>query len=253
MAPLLRFFLLAYSISWLLWAPLWLPAIGIDVAPDLPLNGKLGGLGPLLAAIILSWKSKGLSGLRELGARILWPGAGLYWLASIALPALCMALGYWMNPDPELYSVDRLASLLLLDFIFFGLGEEIGWRGYALPRLQGQFNALSSGLLLCIPWALWHLPLFLTDQAPTQPDTSHIIGWTLSLAAGSVVLTWLFNSSRGGLLSVVLFHTMYNVVSRTPGAGLMGFFVLLLGIAVILIYKPRNLAFSPRITEPANA
>jgi membrane protease YdiL (CAAX protease family) len=207
----------------------------------------------MLAAIILIWKSKGLSGLRELGARILSPGAGLYWSASIALPALCMALGYWLNPDPELYAVDRLASLFVLDLIFFGLGEEIGWRGYALPRLQGLFNALSSGLILFILWGLWHLPLFLTEQAPTQLDPSHIIGWTLSLASGSVVLTWLFNSSRGGLLGAVLFHTLYNVVSRTPGAGLMGFFVLLMGIAVILIYKPKNLAYSPRITEQANA
>lgn len=250
MAALVRFFLLAYSISWMLWAPLWLPAIGIDVLPDFPLSGKLGGLGPMLAAIILIWDSQGLSGLRELGARIFRPGAGHYWSASIALPGLCMALGYWSNPDPELFSISRLGRLLLLDLIFFGLGEEIGWRGYALPRLQVPFNALSSALLLCIPWALWHVPLFLTEQAPTQLDTSHIIGWILSLAAGSVVLTWLFNSSRGGLLGIVLFHTMFNLVSRTPGAGLMVFFVLLLGIAVILIYKPKDLAFSPRIIEP---
>jgi len=252
MAALLRFFLLAYAISWVLWAPLWLPAFGIDVVLDLPLNGKIGGLGPMLAAIILIWKSKGLSGLRELGAKILWPGAGLYWTASIALPALSMALGYWMDPDPELYAVDRLASILFLDLIFFGLGEEIGWRGYSLPRLQGHSGALSSSLLLCIPWALWHLPLFLTEQTPTQLDASHLIGWILSLAAGSVVLTWLFNSSRGGLLGVVLFHTMFNLVSRTPGAGLMTFFVLLLGIALILVYKPKNLSLSPRVTTTAD-
>lgn len=251
MSPVLRFFLLAYSISWVLWAPLWLPAFGVTGIPELPLEGKLGGLGPMLAAVFLIWKDKGVAGLREFGTRVVWLGSGLYWLVAIVLPALCLALGYMRDPDPELFSASRLGEKFFLDLVFFGLGEEIGWRGFALPRLQARFNALSSGLLLCIPWALWHLPLFLTEWTPTHPDASHLVGWLLSLSAGSIVLTWLFNSSRGSLLAVILFHTMYNLVSRTPGSGFMGFSVLLLGIAVILIYKPKNLSHSPRITEPA--
>ena len=251
MSGLLRFFLLAYSISWVLWSPLWLPAFGITGIPELPLEGKLGGLGPMLAAIVLIWKGKGLAGLRELGSRIVWLGKGLFWLVAITLPALCLVFGYMRDPNPEVFTASILGGKFLLDLVFFGFGEEIGWRGFALPRLQERFNALSSGLLLCIPWALWHLPLFLTEWAPTHPDASHIVGWMLSLSAGSIVLTWLINSSGGSLLAVVLFHAMYNLVSRTPGSGFMGFFVLLLGIAVILIYKPKNLAHSPRITEPA--
>jgi len=250
---LVRFFLLAYSISWVLWAPLWLPTFGMHGIPVPPLAGKLGGLGPMIAAFILTWRSKGLSGVRELASKVMWPGVGFYWTAPIALSILCLSLGYLMDPEPEIFTVDRIAGFFILDLVFFGFGEEIGWRGFALPRLQQRLSALSSAMLLVIPWALWHLPLFLTESPPTHLEVSHVLGWTLSLVAGSTVLTWLFNSSRGSLLAVILFHTLYNTVSRTLGNGIMGVFVLLLSIAVILIFKPKDLAFSPRVTEPANA
>lgn len=253
MVALVRFFLLAYSISWVLWAPLWLPTIGIHGIPAPPLAGKLGGLGPMIAAFILTYWSKGLLGVRELASKTMWPGVGSYWMAPIALSVFCLALGYMMHPDPESFTIDRIGRFFILDLLFFGMGEEIGWRGFALPRLQQRLNALSSSVLMVIPWALWHLPLFLTEWPPTQPDLSHILGWTLSLLAGSTTLTWLFNSSRGSLLVAILFHTLYNTVSRTLENGIMGVFVLLLGIAVIMIYKPKNLALSPRITEPVNA
>lgn len=248
MSALVQFLILAYAISWALWAPLWLPALGVNYIPVLPWNGHLGALGPMLAAIILTWRSKGSNGLRELGLQLLKPGPVRNWSVILALPTLGLILGYFRYPDPQLFEAGRLGGLFLVYLISAGIGEEVGWRGFALPRLQERYHALTSAVVLAIPWALWHLPLFLTEVAPAELESKRIIGWLVSLAAGSVVLTWLLNSARGGLLSVVVFHTLFNVVSRTPGAGWMGFLVLLTGITLLLIYKPKDLAFLPRVT-----
>ena len=106
----------------------------------------------------------------------------------------------------------------LLGFAFFlafsifpgsALGEEIGWRGYALPRLQGRMSALSASLILAPIWALWHLPLWLQGK-PFQTPTLYA-GFVISAFALSILLTWVYNSTGGSLLLVVLLHATVNL------------------------------------------
>lgn len=84
------------------------------------------------------------------------------------------------------------------------MGEELGWRGFALPRLQARMSALSASLILGLLWALWHLPLYLTAG---HPLSEVFFGWfLLSILADAILFTWIFNNTRGSLLVVLLFH-----------------------------------------------
>ena len=89
------------------------------------------------------------------------------------------------------------------------LGEEIGWRGYALPRLQARRSALSASLILAPIWGLWHLPLWLTGDPVKTPI--FYVPFFFSAFAFSVILTWVYNSTGGSLLMVVLLHATVNL------------------------------------------
>jgi membrane protease YdiL (CAAX protease family) len=101
--------------------------------------------------------------------------------------------------------------------IFFGfsifpgsaLGEEIGWRGYVLPRLQSRMSALSASLLIAPIWGLWHLPLWLAGD-PVRTPTFYV-PFFVAVFALSVILTWVYNSTGGSLLMVVLAHATFNL------------------------------------------
>jgi membrane protease YdiL (CAAX protease family) len=96
----------------------------------------------------------------------------------------------------------------LVAFIFNGLAEEFGWRGYALPQLQVRWNALVSSLILGILWASWHLPVFLIPGAPLyQTD---FWTWAPWIILSSIFYTWIFNNTKGSVLAAALFHAMSN-------------------------------------------
>jgi membrane protease YdiL (CAAX protease family) len=89
------------------------------------------------------------------------------------------------------------------------LGEEIGWRGYVLPRLQSRMSALSAALLIAPIWGLWHLPLWLTGD-PVKTPTFYV-AFFASVFPMSIILTWVYNSTGGSLLMVVLAHATFNL------------------------------------------
>jgi membrane protease YdiL (CAAX protease family) len=120
--------------------------------------------------------------------------------------------------------------VLLVEFVrilFLGgpLGEELGWRGFALPRLQQRHTALTSSVLLGLVWGLWHIPLYFVpgtgqhEILRTGTSPAFAIGgfvtWTIGL---SVLLTWLFNQTRGSLIVVILFHAAVNLAAFLPAA-----------------------------------
>jgi membrane protease YdiL (CAAX protease family) len=89
------------------------------------------------------------------------------------------------------------------------MGEEIGWRGYALPRLQAIQSALGASLILGLLWGLWHLPLYLTRGHPLSET---FFGWyLLDIVADAILFTWVYNNTRGSLLLALLFHTSIAV------------------------------------------
>jgi membrane protease YdiL (CAAX protease family) len=102
------------------------------------------------------------------------------------------------------------ASLVLLaiPFLLFDAianGEEIGWRGYVLPRLQAKYSALAASLIVGVIWGFWHLPKFLSHW-----DTTAFVLFMIGTTAKAVLYTWLYNNTRGSLLLTILFHASGN-------------------------------------------
>jgi membrane protease YdiL (CAAX protease family) len=144
----------------------------------------------------------------------------------------------------------------IANFVCYGLGEEVGWRGFALPRLQASRSALRASLLLAIGWAGWHLPLFAFSPGMASMGPAGALGWFASLCVGSILLTWLFNSSGGSIGVVALFHGALDIFMMSPVApGLTNVMGALLTVGTLLlipVFGHQNLARRPRVTSSAD-
>lgn len=267
---LLIFFGLAFALSWSLWAPLWLPTFGVQGLPVVPFHHALGAFGPFAAAFIVTGLESGRVGMWELVQRLwLWRGRlGWVFVALLGPFVLLVAamLAAWAIGGEALslagVGVSRefpqfsLLGFLVYNVFTFGYGEETGWRGYALPRLQVRYSALVATLLLTVGWALWHVPLFLYRSGYTEMGLSGVGGWVLSLLTGAVLLTWLFNSSRGSLLVVALFHATVDIAFTSDIASpfivaATGVLITLWGLAVLVIAGPRTLSRTGKVVGDA--
>lgn len=271
--PVIAYFTLAYAISWAVELPLVASAQGWLQAPIPPAIHYLASFGPLLSALIVTVATEGRQGIRQLLAGLLKWRVGLGWalfatLSPIALFVVAAIIGYATTgkwPDLTLLGeVDDLPYLgivggFILWLLTFGLGEEIGWRGYALPRLQKRHTALTATLILGIVWALWHLPAFFYRD--TYMAMGLITGFPLfllSILAASIVFTWLYNSTRGSLLMVIVFHALFDFLSVFKAGGasvatIMSAGVMIWAVLVVILFKPMNLSHDKKqLVLPVN-
>jgi membrane protease YdiL (CAAX protease family) len=213
--PLASFFVMAYAISWLLWMPLVVTGGGTPTGLRLLLT-LLGSLVPSAVAILLVAVLHGKAGVRKLLRRLLlWRVGAGWWVAVVLLSTLAVAavgLSVLFGGDaPDLDVTIPGVVFLFLFSIFPGSagGEEVGWRGFALPHLQRAGSALAASVALGAAWGVWHLPLYLlgTDNRPLGLFPA----WVLLTVAASVILTWMYNGTGGSLLIVVLFHAASNL------------------------------------------
>ncbi len=264
MKQLTLYFTLAYLISWLIWLPLYGHVLGIYNLPSIPYNHALGGLGPMIAAFISTYIFEKKEGLLRLTQQLISPRPLSYVLIALLSPFLLVvaavvasAVIFHAPVDfSGLLRVREFPAFNLLTFfgynlLFFGFGEEVGWRGYALPRFQNKLNALSAGILLTFFWALWHWPLFFYRPGYTTMDIAGIIGWILSLLTGSILLSWLYNSSRGSILACAIFHATIDIAFTADIAdknvvGITGFLITVWGILIVVIFKRKNLSKQER-------
>lgn len=257
--PLAAFFALAIGFSWSIGIPLAFTAAGRADRPAMPFSlHYLVGYGPMVAALLLTWIIDGRSGIRELVGRVLkWRVRPVWWLAA-ASPLIafgCLAVGQrllqgrWVDFG-LLGQVQFLPDLgwgaLILWVFTFGFGEEMGWRGYALPRLQGERSALSATLILSLFLAIWHVPAFFYLY-----DSSILVGWLVGMLAGAIVFTWFYNSSGGSILMVALWHGAFNFISGSQAgdgvtAAILSTGVMVWAVVLILLYKPANLSGTRR-------
>lgn len=210
---ILAFFALTYLFTWSAWGAVLV--VGSNSSPGSLLT-LLGGFGPLLVAAVLARRDRSL---REWAARaVRWRVPARWWLAAVALPVVLSLVGYalyvavtgasvTLTPDPV--SLVYPAVFLSVFFLRGGFGEEMGWRGYALPRLLERYSALTAGLVVGVLWAGWHLPLFLV-QGSRQSGSFAL--YLLGVVGLSVVLTWLFVNASESVLLVVVFHAQWNVL-----------------------------------------
>lgn len=260
--PLVLFFVLAYAITWAIWAPLLASAQGILERPPSPYLHLLGGIGPMLAALIVTGITTGKVGVGKLLRRMVHWRVGLTWhLIAWLSPAILflfaavivrVAWGAW--PDfirfgqSEEFPNLPLLVYWAMSILFYGWGEETGWRGFALPRLQKGRSAWIATLLLSIFWATWHLPLFWFVDGFMKMGVGGAIGWYFSILSGAVLFTWLYNSTKGSILITAIFHGMVNIVFTSPSPGdlaaVTGVLMMLWSIIVLIIEKPATLSRS---------
>lgn len=260
-----RYSVLAYSIlacalSWAIWLPLVARSLGARVYV-LPYQHYLGALGPMVAAIIVAAVSTGRSGIVELVRGLIRWHVGIRWfLIAVLGPAAlyvisAIGLALFNGAWPDFTQFGRstefpalgLIGVSLVHILTFGVGEELGWRGFALPRLQAKHSALAATILLTIVWAVWHIPTFFYRPGYSSMGAIDIVGWFLSLLTGAILLTWLYNSTKGSVLIVALFHGSIDVAftSKSIDSGVMntmGALIVLWAIAVVVIAGPTHLS-----------
>jgi uncharacterized protein len=216
-SPTTAFFVLAYVLGWIFSLPNLLTNTGV-VHFTLPpfVGGMLFQLAPGTAAIIVAAVVGGGAGARALLARMFIWRVGLTWYAvAIGLPFLIQILAILalvpFGGSGLHFGPNALSLLLLLPIGFLTcMGEEIGWRGFALPRVQARLSALTSAIVVGLLWGVWHLPPTVLGMIRgTDTLLSFLVALVL-VAALSVLMTWVFNNSQGSLLLAALFHAFYN-------------------------------------------
>jgi uncharacterized protein len=230
--PVAAFFVLTYAISWGIWLLMAVLSLGIHM----PLGGMLNIVaifGPTLAGLTLTATGQGRTGVYQLLSRLWQPLPQPAWIGvALLLPLVIMAVAAalaFLIGDLMLSTAVAVGWLLLLGefvrILFFGgpLGEEIGWRGYALPKLLHDHSPFKASVLLGLVWGVWHAPLYAiagTGQNEMLRSGGSFpflfvafVVWTIGL---SVLFTWLYKLARGNLLVVILFHAAVNTAVFLP-------------------------------------
>src|SRR3954470_21051281 len=229
--PLVFFFIFAFAGTWLFELPYVLSEDGVGLlpysSPVLLWTSPVSiFVGPFLAAFVMTGVTEGRAGVRRFLRRfVLWRvGLGWYLFALIGIPVIAV-LSVVVIPGVlgSFQGLGALAPLSLLGvflYVFFlggALGEEPGWRGFALPRLQSLHGPLVGSLILGPLWALWHLPLFFTPW--NTLTTLNVVGFVLVTTCLAIMYTWVFNNTNGSILIAILLHWSFDL-STLPVASL---------------------------------
>lgn len=231
---LVPFFILTFAISWGFWSLPLLEAAGLVSNPLSPTLTRLfGAFGPSVAAIVLAGADGRQALTRLLGRFGRWRVRPRWYAVALFLPAAVSLTGTTVSillghpvpdfstpPVRELYPLPPEAVDLGVEILFpivfvqtlllsSPMGEEIGWRGYALPRLQSNRSALWASVILGVIWGVWHLPLFFVPGDPLGDTmlSTHLV----VIIAWSILFTWVFNNTDGSLLLVLLLHASFIV------------------------------------------
>jgi uncharacterized protein len=217
--PLTRFYILAFGISWLGMISIVLSSRGIAPfdSPYFQFLSIFYVVGPALAAVIVSQVAHGKTGIRDLLKGLIRWRVGLIWyIVAVLSPVVLLTVAQVVTKMLGLTVTIAMPQVNLSPYVIFGFGvsffantcEEIGWRGFALPRLQKRYNALLATLIVGTLWGLWHLPLiFLAGSMSEYPFV-----WFISIVADAFMYTWIYNSTKGSILPVALLNCVVAIV-----------------------------------------
>lgn len=234
--PLTCFILLNYGISWAFLYPCYRLLQSADEGgfPPLALIGLVGAYGPSIAAVIITRVLDGAGGVKALFRRILVRGVSLKWYVfAVAAPALLMTiallgaaagLGFSPGRVTVVAGLRMVFPYLLIALPFGPMGEELGWRGFLLPRLLKRHSLIRASLLLGLAWTFWHLASF-TFPGAALPGYFQVNALTIVLYLGTLtgetyLMTWVYLKTRGSILISVLFHAGFNAAENILFAAL---------------------------------
>lgn len=263
------FFAIAYAFSWVFWIPNALAAQGVALPAGLddflagPLNPA--AFGPFFSAFLLTFLQQGGKGVLELLKRGIDFRFKKIWLFAILLvPFIVFGGSVWASVLVGARAADfsvvsnPLFALIGFFVILFTAGplqEEFGWRGYALPRLQSRFSALTSSVILGFFWWLWHLPAVFVPGRFMTDNLMVFLALLVIITLASILFTWIYNNTNGSVLAALLAHTAMNwsIWLAMPDMKMdlptSGFMIGFLAVAVILIIKrwgPARFQDNPR-------
>jgi membrane protease YdiL (CAAX protease family) len=224
--PLFQFFLLAFALMWVCFFAVALVPIptGAVLGQSLLL---LGAFAPSLAALLVTARTEGRRGAGTLLRGVIkWRVAARWYLFAASYTVIVkltvavlhrVAVGVWPRFDAEPHYIIPFAILFSTPF---QAGEEIGWRGYALPRLAEHFGLSRASVLLGFSWGCWHLPQFFIREADTYQQSFWV--FVLGVTALSVILAWLWECTGGSLLLTMLLHAAWNNSKDIVPSGVAG-------------------------------
>lgn len=228
--PLMAYFLLAFAGMWIVISPLVMDSFGwIELSDGLSfLLFFLSSLsGPTVAAYWVTGVIEGKAGMGRLFRRTFQVRAGLQWYAVV----LFIFLAIWLTAYNFLFNGAPLANLaanpalllstflpsVIMGLLIPSIGEEPGWRGFALPRLQSAYGPILGTLILGTLHGIWHLPALLTPLL--GPFTVNgFVTFVLTAMAGTFIYTWVFNNTRGSVWMAMLLHSASNAASQLVSA-----------------------------------
>jgi len=255
MGKVLRFFLLVYGLS----LPLWVIQLFLknnSLPLNIPITDIVAAFTPLIAACILTYKDNGKQGVLALLSRILdyKKLSKKWWLVIGIFPIMIFGLIYLTlhiidYPLPAQSTISIYSLPLLLTFFFLGaVGEEVGYMGYAVDRLQNKFTAFWTSIIIGIPWIVWHYPSMIQ-----QGHSLNFFFWgSLGTIAFRIIFVWLYNNSNKCLFSCIALHCLYNTgrvffPSNSQNNPLVAqpmvhySAIVLLAIIIIIIYGQKTL------------
>jgi membrane protease YdiL (CAAX protease family) len=203
--PLITFFVLAYSITWLTLLALLLGGSLATQAEQFSLSflllTTLSAYGPTLAALFMLLVLHNPDETRAFFRRIVtWRVSPWWYLIALLLPASIMLAGaglvILLNGGQMTF---QLPSGLVAFYVVINLGEELGWRGFALPHLLSRFNALTASIILGVLWAFWHTLVYISTPLLFAFFIVYVV-------AMSIIMTWIFIHTKGSILLMLLFH-----------------------------------------------
>jgi len=249
------FFVVTYLLSWAIWIPLVLSHFGIGplhVPEGVSQLVRLAGvLMPSIAAMLLTLMRGGGRSLRGLLGRLgIWRVGWRWWAAAVVVQPLLLLLaaGFFtlLRGAPAIQPAAIESAALLGVNIFFlalaTLGEEIGWRGVALPALQARHGPLPSSVILGVLAAVWHIPFWLLLDTWDTFGLPYLALNFLFIPPLTLFLTWVFNHTRGSLLLPVAMHLAFNLVNVawlpvTASPGAFAIIIALEWLLAVAIWK----------------
>jgi membrane protease YdiL (CAAX protease family) len=255
------FFALTFLWTWFFWILAAFLNVGMDSAAGVILL-LLGILGPMVTGITFTYLTQDKKGKRDYWTRIIdfRRISGRWYLIIFlfvpiltALAAILDILSGGSGATLGEVATNFLSQpLSIIPFFLFAslipFIEELGWRGYALDRLQSKTNALISSLILGIVWSLWHLPLFFikdTYQYDLGVGSPAFWLFIIGVVPLSFSFTWIYNNTHRSTLAVILFHAMVNftgeliaITERADTYSIMLWFIA--AVAIIIIWGPKT-------------
>lgn len=250
-SPLVAYFVLVFGLEWLVallvLSSLVPPMIALLIGSWLP-----NGIGLLVTGI-----AGGRAGLRELFSKaVLWRiGLDWYVIALFVPTAMAfLAIGLYMffgSAVSGFAPASQLLPIVLIAVFTGAMGEELGWRGTALPRLQARWNALISSLILGVLWGLYHLPSFLLSGLPLH--NLPLVAFMVAALGITILISWTYNRTDGSLITVFLYHFAFNFIGNAAGIfsnpALFWLLAGICGVAAIAVIA----SDWDRFTRPATA